>query len=130
MIETDVKLEELSRGDLLQDTQGAQVFLRMAKQPSAQWLECFGEVLKAAPNALFGNHPPEYQNHGRPRMRVLVALGAALAKVNSVRDTVTQANEVAGERNRHEDAKAKAAHEATARQKATFEAIEKELLGA
>ncbi len=129
MIETDVKLDELSRGDLLQDTQGAQVFLRMIKQPSAQWLECFSEVLKASPSGVFGNHPPEYQNHGRPRIRVLVGPGAALAKVNAVRDAVTKANQIADERNLQEDAKTKVAQDTAARQKAIFEGIEKELLG-
>jgi predicted PhzF superfamily epimerase YddE/YHI9 len=129
MIETDVKLDELSRGDLLQDTQGAQVFMRMARQPSAQWLECFSEVLKLSPNGLFGNHPPEYQNQGRPRIRVLVGPSGALAKVNAVREAVTKANQVADERNQQEDAKAKAAQETAARQKGIFDAIEKELLG-
>jgi hypothetical protein len=130
MIETDVKLDELSRGDLLQDTQGAQVFLRMAKQPSAQWLECFSEVLKASPGPVFGNHPPEYQNQGRPRIRVLVGPGVALAKVKAVREAVVRANQIADERNLQEEAKSKAAQETAARQKAVFEAIEKELLGA
>ncbi len=130
MIDTDIVLEDLSAGDLMEDVRGAQVFLRLAKQPSPAWLECFEEALKASQNALLSTQPPEIQREGRPRIRVLVSSGVASAKVNAVREVVVRANEIAAERNKLEDAKGKAALDTAARQKATFEAIKKELLGA
>jgi hypothetical protein len=47
-----------------------------------------------------------------------------------VREAVVRANQIADERNLQEEAKSKAAQETAARQKAVFEAIEKELIGA